>query len=209
MDRLTAKEAVDDLLHKKTRLTREDWVAAATKLLVKRSIDAVRVVPLAEELNVSRGSFYWHFNSRQELLQAILAHWRERQTRRIMDRIRENRQLSPEEQLRALRMRPHATKAAKEASALELAIRAWARRDPFAREAVQAVDEERVTFSEELLVQMGMAKADARTWALLGHAYVLGEALLGDSITDPEIEAARSKLLDAQFSSLRLAAAQG
>lgn len=191
---------------KKQRLTREDWVEAATELLIKKSIDAVRVEPLAKQLNVSRGSFYWHFKSRQELLQSILTLWRERQTRRIMERIRDDRLLSPEEQLRKLRMRPHSTKAAKEAAALELAIRAWARRDAFARQAVQAVDEERVSFSEELFIQAGHVKADARTWALLGHAYILGEALLRDSMNDEEISTLRGKLLEAQFAALKGAA---
>jgi AcrR family transcriptional regulator len=188
---------------KKLRLTREDWVEAATQLLIKKSIDAVRVEPLAKQLNVSRGSFYWHFKSRQEVLQSILTLWRERQTRRIMERIRDDRLLSPEEQLRKLRMTPHNTKTAKEAAALELAIRAWARRDPFARQAVQAVDQERVGFTEELFLQAGHSKGDARTWALMGHAYILGESLLRESMTDDEIAASRSKLLDAQFASLK------
>ena len=193
---------------KKNRLTREDWVEAATQLLIKKSIDAVRVEPLAKQLNVSRGSFYWHFKSRQELLQSILTLWRERQTRRIMDRIRDDRLLSPQEQLRKLRMAPHNTKAAKEAAALELAIRAWARRDPFARQAVQAVDQERVGFTEELFLQAGHTKADARIWALMGHSYILGESLVRDSMTDDEIATCRSKLLETQFASLKPGAPQ-
>lgn len=190
-------------VEKKARLTRDDWIEAATQLLVKKSIEAVRVEPLAKLLGVSRGSFYWHFKSRQELLEAILANWRERQTRRIVERIRDDRLLTPEEQITKLRMRPHATKASKDASALELAIRAWARRDRFARQAVNAVDNERVSFSEELFLDAGASKADARVWALLGHAYILGEALLRETMTDEEIAACRGKLLETQFASLR------
>ena len=77
------------------------------------------------------------------------------------------------------------------------------------RQAVQAVDEERVGFTEELFVQAGHSKGDARTWALLGHAYILGEALLRDSMSDDEIAASRSALLDAQFGSLKRPAARG
>ncbi len=88
---------------KKRRLTREDWIEAATHRLVKRSIDAVRVEPLADDLKVSRGSFYWHFKSRSELLEAILTTWQERQTRRIVERIRQDRLMSPAEQLERLR----------------------------------------------------------------------------------------------------------
>jgi AcrR family transcriptional regulator len=190
---------MEDPVAKKPRLAREDWIEAATQLLVKKSIDAVRVEPLAVQLGVSRGSFYWHFKSRQELLEAILSNWRERQTRQVVERIRENRLLSPEEQLTQLRMRSARSKASIDAAALELAIRAWARRDKVAKRAVQVVDAERVSFSEELLGEAGAAKSDARIWAYIGHAYILGESLLREAMTDEEIAACRSQLLEAQF----------
>jgi len=41
-------------------LTKEDWLRAAMELLRTRGIGGVRVLPLAKELGVSRGSFYWH-----------------------------------------------------------------------------------------------------------------------------------------------------
>ena len=133
---------------KKRRLTREDWIEAATHRLVKRSIDAVRVEPLADDLKVSRGSFYWHFKSRSELLEAILTTWQERQTRRIVERIRQDRLMSPAEQLERLRKLPPRTKSTREAAALELAIRAWARRDPLAR---RVVDEDDAQVREAIL----------------------------------------------------------
>ena len=45
----------------RAQLTPDDWVRAATDLLVTKSIDAVRVDVLAKQLDVTRGSFYWHF----------------------------------------------------------------------------------------------------------------------------------------------------
>ena len=55
------------------RLTRQDWIDAAINRLLKTGVDAVRVEPLADEIGVSRGSFYWHFKSRGELLEARVA----------------------------------------------------------------------------------------------------------------------------------------
>ena len=45
------------------RLTREDWVLAALQVLLKEGIEAVQITALAQALNVTRGSFYWHFKS--------------------------------------------------------------------------------------------------------------------------------------------------
>jgi AcrR family transcriptional regulator len=183
---------------KRRRLTRDDWVEAATHRLVKRSIDAVRVEPLAADLNVSRGSFYWHFKSRGELLTAILTNWQERQTRRIVDRIRQDRLLSPVEQLTRLRHLPPRTKSTKEAAALELAIRAWARRDSLARRVVDAVDAERIEFTKSLILDAGAAEQEAGYWSYIGYAYTLGESLLRDGMTDDQIKECRARLLQAQ-----------
>lgn len=182
----------------KKRLTREDWVEAATLRLVKRSIDAVRVEPLADDLKVSRGSFYWHFRSRAELLDAILTTWQERQTRRIVERIRQDRHLSAEQQLAKLRGLPARTKSTREAAALELAIRAWARRDNSARRVVEAVDAERIDFTQSLIAEAGAESAESRYWALIGYAYTLGESLLRERMSDQEILECRSRLLKSQ-----------
>ncbi|MBN9052008.1 MAG: TetR/AcrR family transcriptional regulator [Rhizobiales bacterium] len=185
---------------KKRRLTREDWIEAATHRLVKRSIDAVRVEPLADDLKVSRGSFYWHFKSRSELLEAILTTWQERQTRRIVERIRQDRLMSPAEQLERLRKLPPRTKSTREAAALELAIRAWARRDPLARRVVDAVDAERIDFTRSLIADTGADKNEADYWSMIGYAYTLGESLLREGMTDKQISECRARLLKAQSS---------
>lgn len=193
----------------KRRLTREDWIDAATRRLIKRSIDAVRVEPLADDLKVSRGSFYWHFRSRAELLDALLTTWQERQTRRIVGRIRQDRHLSAEQQLAKLRALPARTKSTHEAAALELAIRAWARRDNSALRVVKAVDAERIDFTQSLIAEAGAESAESRYWALIGYAYTLGESLLRERMTDQEILECRSRLLKSQSTVFRPRAQSG
>jgi AcrR family transcriptional regulator len=56
-------------------LTREDWISGAWDMLGETGIDGVRVEPLARRLGVTKGSFYWHFKERQELLDALLDRW--------------------------------------------------------------------------------------------------------------------------------------
>ena len=62
----------------RAQLTPDDWIRAATDLLVTKSIDAVRVDVLAKQLDVTRGSFYWHFKNRDDLLHQVLQDWSER-----------------------------------------------------------------------------------------------------------------------------------
>jgi AcrR family transcriptional regulator len=57
------------------RLRREDWIDAALDAIVRGGLGAVRVEPLAARLGVTKGSFYSHFSSRDELIEAALASW--------------------------------------------------------------------------------------------------------------------------------------
>jgi len=58
-------------------LTREDWLRAARLALLNGGPEAVRVEKLAFDLHVTKGSFYWHFKSRGELLEALIREWEE------------------------------------------------------------------------------------------------------------------------------------
>ena len=58
-----------------TALQRSDWLRAARRALLHHGPDGVRVEPLARELGVTKGSFYWHFRDRKALLDALLEDW--------------------------------------------------------------------------------------------------------------------------------------
>ena len=54
------------------QLSRDDWIVAALRVLVEEGIEAVQIAKLARDLNVTRGSYYWHFKERKDLLAALL-----------------------------------------------------------------------------------------------------------------------------------------
>lgn len=58
----------------------EGWLEAAYEALKESGVDAVRVMPLAKRLNLSRTSFYWFFQDREQLLAALLARWKDKNT---------------------------------------------------------------------------------------------------------------------------------
>jgi len=62
------------------RLCAEDWIARGLQTLIESGIEAVQITALARRLDVTRGSFYWHFESREALLDALLTHWRRQNT---------------------------------------------------------------------------------------------------------------------------------
>ncbi len=58
-----------------SRLSVDDWTREALDQIAEHGVASVAVEPLARRLGVTKGSFYWHFPSRDALLQAALERW--------------------------------------------------------------------------------------------------------------------------------------
>ena len=58
----------------------EVWLQAAHDALLESGVEAVKILPLAKRLRLSRTSFYWFFKDREELLAALLERWRDKNT---------------------------------------------------------------------------------------------------------------------------------
>jgi AcrR family transcriptional regulator len=72
-------------------LGKDDWLKAARVALLKGGVEAVRVEKLARDLHVTKGSFYWHFKDREELLDLLLREWEEELLKDIIPRLKGRR----------------------------------------------------------------------------------------------------------------------
>ena len=68
------------------RASREIWLTPAYDLFVTDGIEAVKIMPLAKRLNLTRTGFYWHFRDLSELHDGIIDIWQSRNTGVILDR---------------------------------------------------------------------------------------------------------------------------
>ncbi len=172
-------------------LTPENWIEAATTVLVDQGIDHVRVDTLAGQLGVTRGSFYWHFRDREDLLRRVLQAWAERATAQLTRRL-ENARDDPREQLRDVISLPFRGRAAAKAARIELAIRAWARRDDMARQAVDEADASRINYHAEIFQALGFARAEAQMRAFVLYSYEVAESLMNRQGTAADQQARRA-----------------
>ncbi len=67
------------------KVTREDWLSLALDVLISQGVDQVKIQVLGARLGVSRSSFYWYFKSRKDLLDALLDHWEETNTKAMVE----------------------------------------------------------------------------------------------------------------------------
>ena len=132
------------------------WIEAGIARLASDGIESVRIELLARDLRVSKGSFYWHFRDREDLLGKILARWEEGERAR----------LEPSGHAAALRWAWFVDQnSAQERVRMELAIRAWARKDEKVAGCVATADRERTRFIADVLREIGFADAASESWA--------------------------------------------
>ncbi|MEM9385508.1 MAG: helix-turn-helix domain-containing protein [Pseudomonadota bacterium] len=149
-------------------MSRDDWIAHGSRVLAQNGVAALKAEPLARQLGVSRGSFYWHFQDIQAFHRAVLEHWRARSTLQVIRRI---------EARRADRLATLMGEAFEASWELERAVRAWASQATWVAEEVAQVDEVRLTFLEQLLLSEGLSASTARARALLLYWAALGQML--------------------------------
>lgn len=161
-------------------LTQEDWASAALEAIASGGgLAAVAVEPLAAELGATKGSFYWHFKSRAELVTAALELWEQRGTTDVIARL-EGSGGSGVERLRALfthAFRPEAMGGA------DMAL--LSRTDvPAVRTAVARVTRRRIAYIAELLDGEGLPAPVARRRAVLAYSAFLGHLQLAHASRD-------------------------
>jgi AcrR family transcriptional regulator len=160
---------------KTVRLDAGAWIAGAFDALAAGGIDAVRVEPLAKTLDITKGSFYWHFADRRTLIDAMLGSW----TQGRIEAIRQHtaRRGAPATILREL-ADLYTHRANLRGLAIELAIRSLARTDEPAARAVRSVDRERLRHVAELFGALGWPNGQAQDRAILFYSYLFGQSLL-------------------------------
>jgi len=65
----------EEASYRNGRLSADDWARQALDQIAQQGVASVAVEPLARQLGVTKGSFYWHYPSRDALLQAALERW--------------------------------------------------------------------------------------------------------------------------------------
>jgi AcrR family transcriptional regulator len=151
-------------------LKREDWVAGAREVLVRAGIDAVKVDQLARKLRVTRGSFYWHFNHRKDLLDALLSDWENRNLTEIAEIAKRWKKTKPDlSEVVAIWLSEDPG-----VPAFDTAIRAWARKSVSVDTAVRNVDRAWVELLTNLFRRSGYSAVESFVRARIVYFHQIG-----------------------------------
>ena len=175
------------------RLTRDHWITAALAAIAGGGLAAVGVEPLAAGLGATKGSFYWHFENRDALLEAAIGRWEKETTTNVVAEIIAARD-APASQFRRLvagvieRAEQDRVGPALLASAAHPAV----------APALERITAARLDLIAMVFLRLGFSRSEARRRALLAYSAYLGHGQLAHSTPGvlPATRAGRRAYLD-------------
>lgn len=151
------------------RRTRDHWTALALTVLADEGLSAIGIEPLAKRGGATKGSLYWHFKSREELLAATLERWEQEQTDGVIAFVTQHQ--SPVDRLTLLfasilYLPPGV--------GVEPALLAGTD-EPLIAAALARVAERRIQFVQEQFEQLGLSPGAARLRSFTAYTIFVGQ----------------------------------
>ena len=153
------------------KVTREDWLNLARNVLVDEGVGEIKIAILAEKLGVSRSSFYWYFENRRDLLEALLQEWETRNTKTLVSKCGQPSRTISEGACNFFRcfvdtsLFDHG---------LDFAVREWARRDVAVRARIDLADQTRLHAVTEMFLRHDYEAYDAECRARILYYMQIG-----------------------------------
>ncbi|MDT8319057.1 MAG: TetR/AcrR family transcriptional regulator [Xanthomonadales bacterium] len=152
----------------RTTLSAADWERAALESIAEQGVQALAVEPLARRMGITKGSFYWHFPSRECLLEQALQRWEEHDSRNLSKSLGEIHQ--PRDRLTSFFRRVVREKLTHEVYS-ELCSAAG---HPQVAPVLERVAERRMEHLSAAFEELGMEPATARNRARMTYSVYLG-----------------------------------
>ena len=153
------------------KVTREDWLRVAKDILISDGVDSVKVLVIGERLKVSRSSFYWYFESRQDLLDALLDAWQRGNTAAL---VRQAETQAPTITAAVCNVFRCVVNPELFDNKLDFAVRDWARKSGSVRRVLDQSDSRRLRALTEMFARYGYDELDAVTRARVLYFMQIG-----------------------------------
>lgn len=149
---------------------RQTWLRAGLQLLATQGPERLRIMSIAEELGVTKGSFYWHFKNLDDYHCALIEEWERSDTQQAIAFV-ESMTGDANAKLQCW-----ITGASMSDLHLAKALRTWSMSHPLVKEVQARVDQQRINYLSKLLHDVGWSADQAATlgqwtyWAFIGFS---------------------------------------
>jgi AcrR family transcriptional regulator len=160
----------------KDPIGRQGWLDAARNALIREGIAGVKVGKIARRLKVTRGGFYWFFDSHKQLLDELLLDWERRNTAGFESVLRKSGRngMAEFQALVDVWLNEKAY-----SPAWDAAVRDWARVSSKVANAVRRTDDARIDILKQVFLDMGCKDEEAFVRARICYFHQVGYYALG------------------------------
>lgn len=146
-------------MDKKIKGSVDVWLDAAFDLLIEGGVEAVKIMPLARRLGMTRTGFYYHFKDRNALLDALIVRWEAKNTGNLIAQANTHAVTVTEAILNLFECWVNAGLFD---ARLDLAIRNWARTDEKLQLKVDQSDQARHKAVMDIFLRFDFESEDAQ-----------------------------------------------
>ncbi|MCF6246697.1 MAG: TetR family transcriptional regulator [Desulfobacula sp.] len=150
------------------RTNKITWFEQGFKILKTRDAADLTIENLTKKLKKTKGSFYHHFKSRDDYFEKLLIYWEKKQTFDIFE-ISKQKKTFKEINSTLLRLSKENMD-----PEIEVAIRAWALRDPLARRFQERIDSQRLGFLQSMFSLMTEDPEQVEMISLIRYCLYIG-----------------------------------
>ncbi|PQP83894.1 TetR/AcrR family transcriptional regulator [Paenibacillus sp. PCH8] len=166
-------------------VTEEQWVQRGIEQFEQGGVEELVIEKMAVSLGCSKSSFYWYFRSRSSFIQRLIETWKERTTQQVI--ADSNVHATADEQIVDVLNRMFGTT---QRGDFLFYLRKLSLKDETYRVILDEVEQLRMEFMKQLLIQKGMHPEQAfqKSWML--YHYYLGwyERHKQETLKDEDIQ---------------------
>lgn len=159
---------------------REKWIDCGYEILVEKGYDFITIEELSSRMEISRGSFFYHFKNRDGFIRAMMERWLSG-TENIIENI--DYACTFDECYDSLT--EFITSISVE---MELKIRLWGGSDNTVKEFIEQVDRLRIDSYTKIFALLGISPEQAETYAKFRYGLMLGLKQIDNRISADDIK---------------------
>ena len=149
--------------------TKEDWIKLGYEEFSDKGIAGIVIEKMSNKLKVNKSSFYWHFSTKKDFIEQIVSFWIIENTSKIIDKV--NSVQTPSARFEKL-----IELSFKEEPYMDFFffLKKYAKSNKNLQKQIDSIDNQRIDFTKDLLIQLGYSENDSDIKANLFYKYLIG-----------------------------------
>lgn len=148
---------------------KQDWIFLGYKLFSKEGISGIVIEKMAKKLKVNKSSFYWHFKTKTDFIDEIIAYWISLNTNQIIS-ITDSEKSGKEKFIKLIKL------SFKKEPYLDFIffLKRYGQKNKKIQLIIDEIDNQRIEYTKNILIEMNFSTTEAETKAILFYKYLIG-----------------------------------